>query len=61
MQRRDMEEMERRALSGPAGDLRHGTRTSGAVGKRSAEVAFSGERGPQTSDGKYSIIAGLLG
>ncbi|VDK74725.1 unnamed protein product [Litomosoides sigmodontis] len=50
MQRRDVEEVERRALSGPTGDLRHGTRGSGVIGKRSAEASFSGERGPQTSD-----------
>uniref|UniRef100_A0A1I8EKU7 Spectrin beta chain n=1 Tax=Wuchereria bancrofti TaxID=6293 RepID=A0A1I8EKU7_WUCBA len=54
MQRRDMEEVERRALSGPSGDARRGTlqRTStAAAGERPAETALLMERGPQTSDG----------
>ncbi|VIO98225.1 beta-G spectrin, identical [Brugia malayi] len=53
MQRRDMEEVERRALSGPSGDVRRGTlqRTStAAAGERPAEAALPMERGPQTSD-----------
>ncbi|OZC09778.1 hypothetical protein X798_03181 [Onchocerca flexuosa] len=53
LQRRDMEEAERRALSGPGGDVRRGTlqRTSAAtVGERPTEIAFSLERGHQTFD-----------
>lgn len=60
MQRRDMEEVERRALSGPGGDVRRGTLQRAVAGERSAEIAFPMERGPQTSDGKYSIVAGFF-
>ncbi|VDP17215.1 unnamed protein product, partial [Onchocerca flexuosa] len=44
LQRRDMEEAERRALSGPGGDVRRGTlqRTSAAtVGERPTEIAIT--------------------